>query len=73
MYFMDKPKRWEYYLPLIEFTYNNGKPTSLGMSPFLAMYGKWCRTLINWDHLVRKIILGLDLLKEMEKEVEKIK
>ena len=33
MYVMDKPTKWEYYLHLVEFLYNNGQQASLGMSP----------------------------------------
>jgi transposase InsO family protein len=34
IYVMDKPSKWEDYLHLIEFTYNNGYQASLRMSPF---------------------------------------
>jgi hypothetical protein len=39
MYVMDKPSKWEDYLHLVEFTYNNGYHASLKMSPFEALYG----------------------------------
>jgi hypothetical protein len=40
MYVMDKPSRWEDYLHLVEFAYNNGYQASLKMSPFEALYGR---------------------------------
>jgi hypothetical protein len=40
MYVMDKPSKWEYYLHLLEFSYNNGYQTSLKMSPFETLYGR---------------------------------
>jgi hypothetical protein len=40
MYVMDKPSRWEDYLYLVEFAYNNGYHASLKMSPFEALYGR---------------------------------
>jgi hypothetical protein len=40
MYVMEKPYKWEYYLHLVEFAYNNGYQASLKMSPFEALYGK---------------------------------
>jgi hypothetical protein len=40
MYVMDKPSRWEDYLHLVEFAYNNGCHASLKMSPFEALYGR---------------------------------
>ena len=44
MYVMDKPSRWEDYLHLIEFAYNNGYHALLKMSPFEAIYGRKCNT-----------------------------
>jgi hypothetical protein len=38
MHVMYQPKKWEDYLPLIEFSYNNGYQESLNMSPFEALY-----------------------------------
>jgi hypothetical protein len=40
MYVMDKPSKWEDYLHLVEFSYNNGYQNSLKMSPFEALYGR---------------------------------
>jgi hypothetical protein len=40
MYVMDKPSRWEDYLHLVEFTYNNVYHASLKMSPCEALYGR---------------------------------
>jgi transposase InsO family protein len=39
MYVMDKPSKWEDYLHLVEFSYNNGYQDSLKMIPFEALYG----------------------------------
>ena len=73
MYVMDKPTKWEDYLHLVEFAYNNGQQASLGMSLCEALYGRRCRTLVTWDNLVNRIVLGPELLKEMEQEVVKIR
>jgi transposase InsO family protein len=40
MYVMDKPYKWEDYLHLVDFSYNNGYQDSLKMSPFEAFYGR---------------------------------
>ena len=58
MYVMDKPTKWEDYLHLVEFTYNNGQQASLGMSPYEALYGRRCRTPVNWDNPMNKVVLG---------------
>jgi hypothetical protein len=73
MYVMDKPTRWEDYLHLVEFAYNNGYHTSLKMSPFEELYGKKCNTPVSWDNLADRAVIGLDLLKEMEDQMIKIK
>ena len=70
---MDKPTKWENYLHLVEFAYNNGQQASLGMSPYEALYEIRCRTLVTWDNPVNKIVLGPELLREMEQEVVKIR
>ena len=31
---------WDSHLPLVEFTYNNSFHSSIGMTPFEALYGK---------------------------------
>ena len=73
MYVMDKPSKWEDYLHLVEFAYNNGHQASLGMSPYEALYGRRCRTPVTSDNPMNRIVLGSELLKEMEQEVAKIR
>jgi hypothetical protein len=73
MYVMDKPSRWEDYLHLVEFAYNNGYHASLKMSPFEELYGRKCNTPVNWDNPADRTIVGLELLKEMEDQMIKIK
>ena len=73
MYVMDKPTKWEDYLHLVEFAYNNGQQQSLGISPYRDLYGRRCRTPVTWDNQVNRVVLGLELLKEMEQEVVKIR
>ena len=58
---------------LVEFAYNNGHQASLGMSPYESLYGRRCRTPVTWDNPVNRVVLGLELLKEMEQEVVKIR
>ena len=43
------------------------------MSPYEALYGRRCRTPVTWDNPVNRVMLGLELLKEMEQEVLKIR
>jgi transposase InsO family protein len=39
---------WESWLPLVEFAYNNSYKESIKMAPFEALYGRKCRTQLNW-------------------------
>ena len=45
----------------------------MGMSPYEALYGRKCRTPATWDNPVNRIVLGPELLREMEQEVVKIR
>jgi hypothetical protein len=72
MYVMHHPKKWEDYLPLVEFSYNNGYQDSLKMNPFEALYGRQCNIPINWKNPVDRIMIGPDMLKEMEQQVFQI-
>jgi len=44
---------WEAWLPLAEFSYNNSYQESIKMAPFEALYGRKCRTPLNWANLAR--------------------
>jgi transposase InsO family protein len=73
MYVMDKPSKWEDYLHLVEFAYNNGYQDSFKMIPFEALYGRKCDTPGSWDNPIDRVVLGLELIKDMEDQVIKIK
>jgi hypothetical protein len=55
---MDKASKWEDYLHLVEFAYNNGYQASLKMILFEAPYGRKCITLVSWDNQIDKVVLG---------------
>jgi hypothetical protein len=73
MHVMHQPKKWEDYLPLVEFAYKNGYQESLKMSPFEALYGRQCKIPISWGNPVDRITIRPDVLKEMEQQVIRIK
>ena len=66
MYVMNNPMKWEDYLHLVDFVYNNGYQTSAKMSPFEELYGRKCRTPVTWDSPMDQLILGLDLLMDLK-------
>lgn len=63
MYVMDRPSKWDDYLYLVEFTYNNGYHASMKMSLFESLYGKKCNTQVSWDNLVDRVVIGSYMLK----------
>ena len=73
MYVMDQPSKWEEYIHLVEFYYNNGYQASFKMSPFEAFYGRKCNTPVSWDNPTDIVVVGPKLLKEMEDQMARIK
>lgn len=59
---------WEKHLPLVEFAYNNSHHSSLGMSPFEALYGKRCRSPTYWMELGERKMIGFDLVQEIKEK-----
>ena len=51
---------------IVEFSYNNNFQVSTGMSPFEILYGCKCNTPISWSILFDRLMLGPNLLKDME-------
>ena len=72
MYVRDHPKKWEEYLYLVEFSYNNNYQDSTKLSPFEILYSRKCNTPISWSNPVDRLMLGPDLLKEMELAVKQV-
>jgi hypothetical protein len=66
MHVVNQPKKREDYLPLVDFSYNNGYQESLKMSPFEALYGTQCKIPIDWNSPVDRITIGPDTLNVLE-------
>jgi hypothetical protein len=56
-------------MPLAEFSYNNNYQENLIMAHFKALYGRRCRTPMNWIKPGERTIFGLDLVIEDEEIV----
>jgi hypothetical protein len=63
---------WDKNLPWAKFSYNNSYQESLKMTPFEALYGRQCRTLLNWIKPGEKVIFGSDIVVEVEAMVRRI-
>ena len=87
MYVKEHPGKWEDYLQVVEFAYNDhyqasaryspfeilyGNQASARYSPFEILYGRKCNTPISWSNLVDRLLLGPELLKEMELIVKQV-
>jgi hypothetical protein len=60
---------WEKWLPLADFSYNNSYQKSIKMAPFKALYGRKCRTPLNWVKLGERRYYGIDFVKEAKEQV----
>jgi hypothetical protein len=65
--------KWEDCFPFAEFSYNNSYQASLQMAPFEALYGRKCRTPLNWSETGESQVFGLDVIKEAEEQVQLIR
>ena len=63
---------WDKWLPLAEFSYNNSYQESIKMAPFEALYGRKCRTPLNWVESGERRYYGIDFVKEAEQQVHTI-
>jgi hypothetical protein len=66
------PEKWDDCLRFAEFSYNNSYQESIRMAPFQALYGKKCRTPLNWVEVGDRGHFGLDLIKEARDQVRVI-
>jgi len=69
MYVMDQHKRWEGFLPLVEFAYNNNYQSSIKMETFEFLYGRPCQTPLSWDRLEDRVLVGLEVIHEMKDQM----
>src|SRR4051812_48462426 len=66
-------KNWEKSLPFPEFAYNNSFQSSLNMAPFELLYGRRCRTPLNWSETGERQFFGPDMIMEAEEQVRIIR
>ena len=62
-------KKWEESLPYAEFSYNNSYQASLKMAPFEVLYGRKCRTPLNWSETGERPLFGPDIIQHAEEQV----
>jgi hypothetical protein len=69
---LEFPQKWDDCLPLAEFSYNNSYQDSIKMAPFEALYGRSCRTPLNWSELGERSFFKPDMVKETKEKVRRI-
>jgi hypothetical protein len=69
---MEYQGSWNKNLPWAEFSYNNSYQESLKMAPFEVLYGRRCRTLLNWIEPWEKVVFGLNIIEEAESIVHRV-
>ena len=61
---------WDDHLTLLEFAYNNGYHSSIGMAPYEALYERKCRSPIYWDVEGLRQLEGPDLVQETVDKIQ---
>ena len=69
---LDFKVQWDECLPLCEFAYNNSYHSSIGMSPFEALYGRRCRTPVCWEEVGTRSFHGPTIVGETSDKVKLI-
>ncbi|CAN6685551.1 unnamed protein product [Malus baccata var. baccata] len=64
---------WHDRLDLMEFAYNNSFHSSIGMSPFEALYGRACRTPLCWSEVGERVLEGPEIVDETTQNIQVIK
>ena len=64
---------WDTHLALMEFAYNNSYQASIEMAPFEALYGRKCRTLVCWDEVGERRLVGLEIVQITSEKVKVVR
>ncbi|GJT18308.1 putative reverse transcriptase domain-containing protein [Tanacetum coccineum] len=64
---------WDFYLPMVEFSYNNSYHSSVRCTPFEALYGRKCRLPILWVEVGEGQLIGPEIVQETTKNISHIK
>jgi len=69
---LDFQGKWEEYLPLVEFSYNNSYQSTIHVAPFEALYGRKCRIPLCWSEIDEALIIGPEVIQETTEKVRRI-
>src|SRR3954451_22931781 len=72
-YVISFANKWEEFLPYAEFSFNKSYQASLQATPFEVLYGRKCRTPLNWSEIGERQLFGPDVIQEAEDRVKIIR
>ena len=61
-YVLDFGGNWANYLPLAKFACKNNYQSSIGMTPYEALYGRSCISPLCWTELDESCLLGPEII-----------
>ncbi|KAJ9547511.1 hypothetical protein OSB04_020054 [Centaurea solstitialis] len=61
---------WDDHLPLVEFSYNNSYHTSIQYAPYEALYGRKCRSPLNWLEVGENRLFRPDIVQETTDKIK---
>jgi hypothetical protein len=66
-------KHWEELFPLVELANNKNYQSTFNMVPFKFLYGRPCRMPLSWDRLEDRVLVGPEVIQEMEYQMKTIR
>ena len=64
---------WDTHLALMEFDYNNSYQANIELAPFEALYGRKCRTLVCWDEVGGRRLIGPEFMQITSEKVKVVR
>ncbi|KAJ9538993.1 hypothetical protein OSB04_031726 [Centaurea solstitialis] len=63
---------WDDHLPLVEFSYNNSYHASIQCAPYEALYGRKCRSPLNWLEVGENKLFRPDVVQETTDKIKMV-
>ncbi|KAJ9566027.1 hypothetical protein OSB04_001993 [Centaurea solstitialis] len=63
---------WDDHLPLVEFSYNNSYHASIQCAPYEALYGRKCRSPLNWLEVGENQLFRPDVVQETTDKIKMV-
>ncbi|GKB43817.1 reverse transcriptase domain-containing protein [Tanacetum coccineum] len=70
---IDFGKSWDDHLLLVKISYSNSYHSSLKSSPFEALYGQKCRSLVCWSEVGDVQLTGPEIVQQTTKNIIQIR